>query len=158
MTSELPFIVVFNDVEVGRYDSPEAAIAAARSVVETESARVGGFVPAPVIFWQPPRVRFPYDISVEPPSGDHQRPAPEVRRPTMRDPYGETVMQPLPAVRRPPPDPVYGGPPRPPRPAPRPAPPAPVYGGPPAPPPAPVYGGPPAPPAKKRWFGKHKPQ
>jgi hypothetical protein len=60
------FIVIFRDVEVGRYETAEWAVAAAQSVIDTELG--AGFEPStgaphdlPQIFWQPPPMYFPFD-------------------------------------------------------------------------------------------------
>ena len=60
------FVVTFRGAEVGRYETAERAMTAARSVIDTELAsqigegdREPGELPR--IEWQPPRVHFPFD-------------------------------------------------------------------------------------------------
>lgn len=120
MTTAPQFIVTFRGIEIGRYETAESAMAAARSVIDTElGVQKGGAVgplPAdlPSIEWQPPRVPFPFDAngywhrraqtltaeqpSVPPPV--HLPPPPRPVLPRTRD---EHMLAP--------PEPVYGGPP-----------------------------------------------
>ncbi|WP_156660936.1 hypothetical protein [Mycobacterium sp. 852002-51163_SCH5372311] len=60
------FVVTFRGGEVGRYETADRAMAAARSVIDTELASrtgAGDREPGelPRIEWQPPRVLFPFD-------------------------------------------------------------------------------------------------
>lgn len=173
MAPEPQFLVTFRGMEIGRYETAERAMAAARSVIDTELGALRGQPPGPIpaelprIEWQPPRVPFPFDAAGywhwraqavtserRPPSAARPvPPPPEAMLPRGR----EHLPHNLPAT-------VYGGPP------PRPEPPAPtvitpVYDGPPppvGPPPVTlVYGGPPPPEepeesesGRRRWFGK----
>lgn len=70
MGPEPQFIVSFRGAEVGRYETAERALTAARSVIDNEvGAQLGRgeltpqSIPAeqPRIEWQPPRVPFPFD-------------------------------------------------------------------------------------------------
>ncbi|BBZ46163.1 hypothetical protein [Mycobacterium parmense] len=179
MTTAPQFILTFRGVEVGRYETPERAVAAARSVIDTEiGSRPGAADQEPTelprIEWQPPRMAFPFDAAgywsyrAQSRMRDAQRaapPQPTVGRrfdpppppaptrfdsPQERGIAGDASMLPRG------PD-AYEQ--------------APVCGGPPQwesphPPPQPVYGGPPPwatgrPPAKerqpkRRWFGKNR--
>jgi hypothetical protein len=60
------FVVTFRGGEVGRYETADRAVAAARSVIDAELASkigAGEREPGelPRIEWQPPRVPFPFD-------------------------------------------------------------------------------------------------
>lgn len=176
MTPAPQFVVTFRGTEIGRYETAERAMAAARSVIDTEvgvqhgrAELSPGAIPAelPRIEWQPPRVPFPFDGA----GYWHWRAqsvAPERRPPTAPRP----APPPPPAPPAPPPPPapepvlprgrdepatwgpstVYGGP------VPQPASQqattiVPVYGGPPQ-QPEPVDPPEPPEPGRKRWFGK----
>ena len=66
------FIVTFRGFEIGRYETAERAMAAARSVIDTElGAQLGRGelasaslpIELPRIEWQPPPIPFPFDAS-----------------------------------------------------------------------------------------------
>jgi hypothetical protein len=62
------FVVTFRGAEVGRYETADRAMAAARSVIDTELASRSAAADhepgeLPRIEWQPPRVPFPFDAS-----------------------------------------------------------------------------------------------
>jgi hypothetical protein len=65
MAAVAQFVVTFRDAEVGRYETAERAMAAARSVIDTELASRGAEdrepEEMPRIEWQPPPVPFPFD-------------------------------------------------------------------------------------------------
>ncbi|MHA7652939.1 hypothetical protein ACX9NE_25425 [Mycobacterium sp. ML4] len=161
MAPEPPFIVTFRGREIGRHETAESAMAAARSVIDTELGRQLGRPPEsippdlPRIEWQPPRVPFPFDA----PGYWHWRARAlrsERRPPTAPGPVH--VPSP-PSPPGPPPPPEHVLPPG--RDEPRPIGPTTVYEVPVPPvpsPPAPVYGG--SPPieepesGRRRWFGK----
>jgi hypothetical protein len=164
MATDPQFILTFRGVEVGRYETPERATAAARSVIDTElGSRPAGsgdeHGELPRIEWQPPRVAFPFDAAgywhhrVQMRKRDAEAARHPAPQPTTTD-HGprrsDSLPRPTPTHAAPPQG-VSGDAPMLPRrqdayqPAP---PPTPVHSGPPqrgpAPrPPAPVYGGPP---------------
>jgi hypothetical protein len=140
------FIVTFRGVEVGRYDTADRAMAAARSVIDTElGSRMGsgdrepGELPR--IEWQPPPVPFPFDafgywrhrLQSQMRDAPPPRPAPA---PAPRPTPPPTAQVSLEGLNIP-----GDGPMLPRRPEPQPAGPPPV---------APVYGGPPAPESAER--------
>lgn len=159
MAPEPQFVVTFRGIEIGRYETAEHAMSAARSVIDTElgaqRGQPSGPIPAelPRIEWQPPRVPFPFDavgywhwraraVTGERRPQTAPRPVPPMPPPPEAMlPRGREHLPPLSTAT------VYGGPPpRPEQPAaptmvtqivdgpqpPREPPPvAPVYGGPP---------------------------
>ena len=141
MTPVPQFIVTFRGAEVGRYETADRAMAAARSVIDTEMgsrAGSGDREPGelPRIEWQPPRVPFPFDgfaywrqrSQSQKQDGQQAQPAPQPPAPTSPPTVAPTVQVSLKGLGAPanesmlprgqerfqpsrPPAPVYGGPP-----------------------------------------------